>query len=101
MSDEREEIARIIDPWAFGVVANIYHTERAADDQAKAYAKADAILARAQGPGEAVAWRVKDWWPTSKPWSEKRWAYYEKHPGPDAEGCLIEPLYAATPPREA
>lgn len=55
MADEREEIARIIDPWAFGIVANIQHTERAADDRAKALAKADAILARqGPGPGEAV-----------------------------------------------
>jgi hypothetical protein len=37
----REEIARIIDPWAFSVVGNIMHTERASEDRAKA----DAILA--------------------------------------------------------
>jgi hypothetical protein len=41
----REEIARIIDPWAFSVVGNIMHTERASEDRDKAIAKADAILA--------------------------------------------------------
>ena len=41
----REAVARIIEPWAWGIVANIEHTERAADDRAKALKKADAILA--------------------------------------------------------
>lgn len=41
---DREAVAKIIEPWAFGIVANINHTERAADDRAKAFTKADAIL---------------------------------------------------------
>lgn len=49
----REELARIIDPWAFGIVANIQHTERAADDREKAYAKADKWLFR-QSKDEAL-----------------------------------------------
>lgn len=41
----REDVARVIDPWAYGIVANISHTERAAADRAKALDRAAAILA--------------------------------------------------------
>lgn len=107
MGDDREEIARIIDPWAFGIVANIQHTERAADDRAKALAKADAILARqGPGPGEAVAWRWR-----FKPWKygdectePGAWTYSDREPKfspPLLAEREVEPLYAATPTREA
>lgn len=49
---DREAVARIIEPWPFGIVANIQHTERAADDRAKAYTKADQILALAPAPSQ-------------------------------------------------
>lgn len=45
---ERERIARVIDPWAFSVVGNIMHTERASADREKALAKADSILTGAE-----------------------------------------------------
>lgn len=41
----REPIARVIDPWPFSIVANIQYTERAADERAKADAKADQVVA--------------------------------------------------------
>lgn len=46
----REMVARIVDPWAFSVVGNIMHTERASEDRKAAYAKADAILAALPTP---------------------------------------------------
>lgn len=40
----REGIARVVDSWAFSVVGNIMHTERASADREAALAKADSIL---------------------------------------------------------
>jgi len=48
----REKVARIVDPWAFSIVANIQHTERAADERTKALIKADAILASLASSGD-------------------------------------------------
>lgn len=47
---EREDVAKIVDPWPFGIVACISYNERAAVEREKAFAKADAILAL-QSPG--------------------------------------------------
>lgn len=108
--DDREEIARIIDHegyWerldscnhALATVSMTDDQRRALtavrDDElrgtASSLAKADAILARAQGPGEAVAWRYRH-----VPYVG--WSYASTKPlRPDLE---IEPLYAATPTRE-
>lgn len=45
VGEQREKAARIVDPWPFGIVANISHTERAKADRDKAFGKADQILA--------------------------------------------------------
>lgn len=49
---KREIVARKLNPWAFGIVANIQHTEMAASQREAAYKLADEIIA-ALSPLEA------------------------------------------------
>ena len=100
MGDEREEIARLLadfNDYVRGEKINRVHIIRAA---AVMSSRIKAILARAQGPGpgEAVAWRVKDF--------ADGWTLCATKTEADAlslasSGALVEPLYAATPTREA
>ena len=51
----RDKVARIVDPWAFSIIANITQTERAADNRAKALTKADAIIEAIAPSGDQLS----------------------------------------------
>ena len=56
----REEVARKLNPWAFGIVANIQHTERAALEREAAFALADDAIAIAAEATEAQDRRIAE-----------------------------------------